>query len=327
MRRSGFTLLELMVVSAVLGIILMLVFGTMITSQKRAKALEDTVDIQQAARQIADIIERDLRHTGFMVSDAAAFCGVDNLNAPDEFYMTDWEVINPGDDLAPTLGATLAGATDAPSDGTYFTVDMLVIEASVPDPAYDTNGDMNPDSDFRVNGGFIIADRNNPERGTVCGAVTGVQLPNQIRVVKVAGGLDAVGAGGSTPEMIIVPALRYRVDVNGNLFRGPIQIASGVEDIQLALFFDLDDDNVIDPGEYFGDGVGPRYVAQGRDAAELREARLSVILRTRRQDPENLIFTAVATENRAVTAGTDGFRRRAYTTVVRMRNLGRRVQM
>ena len=98
MRRSGFTLIELMIVSAVLGVILMLVFGTMITSQKKARTLEDTVDIQQAARQIADVIERDLRHTGFMVSDAAAFCGVDNLNAPDEFYMTDWEVINPGDD-------------------------------------------------------------------------------------------------------------------------------------------------------------------------------------------------------------------------------------
>jgi hypothetical protein len=316
-----------MIVSAVLGIIMMLVFGTMITSQKKARTLEDTVDIQQAARQIADVIERDLRHTGFMVSDAAAMCGVDNINSPDEFYMTNWEVINPGDDLAPTLGATIAGAVGAPSNDTYFTVDTMVMEGAVPDPAYDTNGDTTPDSDFRVGDGVIIADRSNPERGTVCGAVTGIQLPNQIKVVKVAGGLDAVGGGGSTPDMVIVPALRYRVDANGNLFRGPIQIASGVEDIQLALFFDLDDDNVIDANEYHGDGVGPSYVAQGMNAALLREARLSVILRTSSQDPDHPVFSAVATENRAATAGTDGFRRRAYTTVVRMRNLGRRVQM
>ena len=58
-RQSAFTIIELLVAAGILGVILIYVFGTMVTTQKKAIALTDTVDTQQAARQIADLIERD----------------------------------------------------------------------------------------------------------------------------------------------------------------------------------------------------------------------------------------------------------------------------
>jgi len=323
-RNPGFTIIELVVVTTLLSIILVFVFGTMLTTQKRAHALDDTVQVQQTARQIADVMERDLRHTGMMAIDAAALCGVDNTTAPDGFFVTDWEAVTPGLDLNPQLGAWVLGATNVPADGIYFTVDSLVMEGGTPDPTYDTDGDNNPDSDFRVTGGVMIADENNPGRGVACGTVTGVQLPNRLQITITAGGL---AAGGTSQRIVAVPAIEYAIDANGVLSRGPFQIATDVEDLQLAWFFDADTDNIVDANEYLGDGVGPDYTAQGNDATQLREVRLNLVLRTPDADPEHTICTPVATGNRTASGATDGFRRRVYTSVVRLRNLGRRIQM
>ena len=325
--RSGFTLVELMIATVILGLILVYVFGTMVTTQKKAVAVDDTVDLQQAARTIADVLERDLRHTGMMVADAAAICGVDNRLSPDWFFVTNWEVIAPGDDLVPNLGATLVGATTLPSSGTYFNVDSLVMEDGTPEPAFDTDLDGTPDSDFDPTGSVILADLNNPERGAACGAVTGIQPPNQLRIAVAAGGLGAVPVGGEPPIIVAVPAIRYWVDGSGRMFRGPYLLANDVEDMQLAYFNDADQDNVVDPNEYLGDGGGPDYSANSVSAADMREVRINLVLRTPLPDPEHSTGNPIATENRGPEVTNDGFRRRVYTSVVRLRNLGRRVQL
>lgn len=324
-RTSGFTLVELIVATGILGVLLIFVFGTMVTTQKKAAAVDDTVDVQQSARQIADLMERDLRHTGMMVADAAAMCGIDNDNAPDRFYVTNWEVVVPGKDLRPILGATVVTATNLPPSGTPFTVDTLVLEEGSPDPAYDIDGDGTLDSDFATTGYIILADANNPSRGTACGAITDVILPNQLEYALDAGGLTAVPPGGKVPRIVAVPAIRYSLDGSGRLFRNAFQLASNVEDVQLAWFVDLNQNNTIDLGEYRGDGVSANYNPLNVDASLLREIRLNVILRTPDPDPELTTGNPIATENRNVAPTNDGFRRRAYTSVVRLRNLGRRV--
>lgn len=324
-RQSGFTLLELMVATTIMGVVLVFVLGTMVSTQKKAASIDDTVEVQQAARQIADIIERDLRHTGMMVADSAAMCGVDNTTAPDRFWVTDWETVIPGVDLDPRLGATLTGAVNLPILGSFFLVDSVVLEESTPAPAYDTDGDNVLDSDFAIGGGVIIADQANPQRGSACGTVTGVTSPNLLRVNLVAGALDPVVVGMLTPSIIAVPAIEYSVNAAGQLFRGPFPLAENVEDLQLAWAVDTDDDNVIDAT--LGDGISPNYTAQGTSAASLREVRLNVVMRTAQPEPDLSTGNPIATENRAaVAAVNDGFRRRVYTTVVRLRNLGRRIQ-
>lgn len=325
-RNHAFTLIELLIATTIMGVVLVFVLGTMASTQKKAASIDDTVEVQQAARQIADIIERDLRHTGMMVADSAAMCGVDNTNAPDRFWVTDWETVIPGVDLDPRLGATLIGAINLPLTS-FFVVDSLVLEQSTPAPAYDTDGDSVPDSDFAIGGGVIIADQANPQRGSACGTITGITPPNLMRVNLQAGALDAVIVGMLTPSLIAVPATEYSVNAAGQLFRGPFQLAENVEDLQLAWFFDADDDNVVDANEYLGDGTSPDYTAQGNSSANLREVRLNVVMRTQQAEQELTTGNPIATENRVAAAPVnDGFRRRVYTTVVRLRNLGRRIQ-
>ena len=76
---------------------------------------------------------------------------------------------------------------------------------------------------------------------------------------------------------------------------------------------------VVDAGEMKGETSGASYTAQGTDMGDLREVRLNLVVRTRRED-EEFDGRLQATENRAA-AATDGFRRRVYTTTVLPRNL------
>ena len=106
-----------------------------------------------------------------------------------------------------------------------------------------------------------------------------------------------------------------------------------IEDLQVALFFDGDDDGNIDAGEYRGirDGAGVvhEYESGDEDHRELREVRVTVVARTRGEDPDVLANPALANsvtqavENREVGAVPDGFRRRSITLAVRPRNVDR----
>jgi hypothetical protein len=101
-------------------------------------------------------------------------------------------------------------------------------------------------------------------------------------------------------------------------------LAEGVEDLQAAFFFDLNGNNQIDAGEWQADGTGANdYVAQDTDMRDLRGVRLNLVTRTRLED-ERFGGKAQARENRAAGAA-DGFRRRVYTSSVRLRNMGPRV--
>jgi hypothetical protein len=60
----------------------------------------------------------------------------------------------------------------------------------------------------------------------------------------------------------------------------------------------------------------------GDSAADIRMVRISLVVRTAVPDPEDTTFTQPALEDHTGSlAGPDGFRRRVYTTVVKVRNL------
>ena len=122
---------------------------------------------------------------------------------------------------------------------------------------------------------------------------------------------------------VVIPAHEYRITNGDELRRKGWLLAEGVEDLQVSFFFDADDDAVVDyaAGEIKGDGgPGGNYVARDLDASELRQVRANLVMRTRMEDPA---FTGQpqAMENRAGGAPADGFRRRVYTTTVRLRNM------
>jgi prepilin-type N-terminal cleavage/methylation domain-containing protein len=338
-RRSGFTLIELMIAMAVL-LVVVAYLTEMLTRQGRAYTVVDQVtEAQQNLRAIADLLERELRVTGFLVPEGAAVCGVDQTNGPDVLYLSDANALNPTNQNQLGLGASILGGFSGTGGAEILSLDDEVIDGL---PFYDTDGDGNADSDFLEsvnpfrNGGVIVADRENPGRGSACGIVTSVNTgANSIRVDFTSNGMapggTPLGAGGSG-NLVAVPAHVYMV-VNNQLLRDGMVLADDVEDLQFAFFYDLDDDGTVDnaPHEYPGAGDAPvPYQSNAWDNSELKEIRVNIVVRTRTEDAAVLQNPGMAqgqwqvTENRVDPGGFDGFRRRVHTSIVRPRNIGLR---
>ena len=64
-RQRGFSLVELMVVIAVLTLVMGVVFTTVANVQQRSQTETQKVDVTQSSREFIDQIERDLRNVGY----------------------------------------------------------------------------------------------------------------------------------------------------------------------------------------------------------------------------------------------------------------------
>jgi hypothetical protein len=303
-----------MVSVSVVGIVTAAVTWMLAQQGRTYQVVDQVTEIQQNIRTIADLLEREARVTGFLVPEAAAFCGRDNTTAPDIIFLTDSDSLMPG---GGELGATIfSGFSGTNSD--VLNVDDVVLDGV---PFYDTDGDSVPDSDFRPGAGVIIVDSSNPGRGSSCGVVTDVSS-NRIDVDYAIGG-ESIGTGGT---LVAIPAHFYQINANSELTRDGMVLSDGAEDLQVALFYDLDDDGVVDvnvedPGAY---GSNIVYESDSWDNSTLREIRFNVVARTSARDANWTQGFFQATENRAPVAGTDGFRRRVFTASVRPRNVGQR---
>jgi len=325
-RTNGFTLVEMLVAVAILGIVVAGVMETFVVQNRAYTVVDETTEAQQNLRAISYLIERDVRSTGFMVEEGAAACGVDSTNGPDTLFLTDSEPINPEKATTATLGATvIAGYTSSASEK-LLTVDDVVIDrdAAPADAYFDTSGDGVPDSDFVVGRGAILVDTSNPGRGTACGLVTDVNAAgNQVRV-----DFQNFITGGGT--LVLVPAVGYSVQIDAagvsTLMRNGLPLARDVEDLQVAYFIDSDENGqVTTASEYPGSDASPvDYASKDTDHSKLREIRFNIVVRSRNTDPTYLDGFVQATENRGAIGANDGFRRRVFTSTVRPRNIGYR---
>jgi len=323
MRNSGFTIIELMIASAILAIVMVFTLQIFTVNNRAYVKVDSVVDTQQSVRAISSIFERDLRHAGMMVPEGAAICGIDNTNAPDLIYISDYTAINPENAIGIFDGARVQGAVTQVNTGVNtLSLDTLVLEPGTPEPSYDSNGDGTNDSDFNENGGgVIITDLLDPSRGSACGVVTNVDLSTDSITVDIK--TAPLGSAAGATALIAVPALEYRIDAE-KLYRNNLRLADGVEDLQVAYFLDTNGNDAFDVGELYGIS-GNDYLAAASDASELRAVRFNVVTRTRSEDERFTQGFFQATENRSAVAGQDGYRRRVHTAVVRMRNIGDRV--
>jgi prepilin-type N-terminal cleavage/methylation domain-containing protein len=323
MRNSGFTIIELMIASAILAIVMVFTMETFTVNNRTYVKIDSVVDTQQSVRAVASVLERDLRHAGMMVPEGAAVCGIDNDDAPDLLYISDYTATNPDNAIGFFDGARIQGVVSDVTGTTWLTLDTLVIEPGTPDPSYDTFGNGVNDSDFNDDGGgVIIVDLMNLNRGSVCGIVKAVDLAtDKIQVEIKTGKLDGTPANYA---LTAVPALEYRVN-SATLYRNDLRLADGIEDLQIVYFLDMNGNNTVQAGELRGDD-NTDYLATDSDASFLRWVRLNIVARTRAADDRFTQGFFQATENRDDVPGHDGFRRRVYTTIVRMRNVGSRVE-
>ncbi|MEM7412967.1 MAG: PilW family protein [Myxococcota bacterium] len=327
-QRRGFTLVELLIAIAAMGFVLVYTLGTFTANRNTYVVIENVSEAHQNTLAIASLVERDIRNAGYMVPPGAAACGVDLAAAPDTLFVSDSDAIRTADTLPSELAggsnnialSTIPGSWSGPQN---INLGELAVDDQV---TYDTDATVGADSDFQVNGGVIFTDLDNPDRGVHCGIVTAVDTANdRITVNKLSPGTPATSGNWA-----FVPAHVYRI--NGNaLERNGVVMARNVEDLQLAWFYDLDEDGQVDANEDLGaGGTEPNYTADdiggggtNADPALLREIRFNLIVRTAENDPTNTTSagTGQVRENRVNPPGPDGRRRRVHTATIRLRNL------
>lgn len=324
-RSAGFSLIELMVATLIMGMVIVFVLGMFTVQHQTYMVVDQVAETQQNSRAIAGLVERDIRNAGYKVHSQGAACGVDSTSAPDILFLSDAGAIAAVDTLPANLrgvelGASPSGSAPIAPGALSMTLDDVVIDAT---PTYDTDGDGSDDSDFREGGGAILVDLTNPARGVACGFVTSVTAPNAV----VVDFQNILGPAGLPPDLRLIPAISYQVTTPvgapDRLERNGVALAKDVEDIQIALFFDADEDGEVDANEYVG-GAGTVYDNTIVDGATLREMRFSMVVRTAADDPRNptAASTGQAIENRSSNIpGDDGRRRRVHVTAVRLRNV------
>lgn len=329
-RRLGFTLVEVMIAVAILVIVVAAVMQSFVVQNRAYTVTDQVVEAQQSLRAVAWLLERDARMAGFLVPEAAAACAIDNTNASDVVWFTDADALDPTDQERPALGAEASGYSSGTGTKT-ITVDDVVLDRSDLGAGgfYDTDGDGVADSDFVEGGGAILVDVDDPARGVACGIVLDVIGTTSVRVDF----QTSISAPGEGDRVILVPAHVYQVDTSGDepvLTRNGRPLAAGVEDLQVAFFFDRDRDGQVDGEDQAGGempgGIGnaPVYESDDWDNRDLREVRINLVTRTRDPDVTNAIGQFQATENRVAPGGNDGFRRRVHTSTVKLRNVGYR---
>ena len=327
-RAAGFTLIELLVAIAAMAFVLVYTLGTFTANRNTYVVIENVSEAHQNILAIAGLVERDIRNAGYMVPPGAAACGVDSTNGPDVLFVSDAGAIRTPDSLPSELAGGSNSVTLAVIPSSWgATEDVTLGELAVDQQdTYDTDATVGADSDFRVNAGVIFTDLDNPDRGVHCGIITDVDTgTNEITVDKISPGTPP-----SAGNWAFVPAHVYRINANA-LERDGVVMARNVEDLQLAWFYDLDNDGQLDANENLGaGGTEPNFDGSdiggggtNADPALLREIRFNLVVRTAEDDPTDPTSagTGQARENQTAAPGPDGRRRRVHTATIRLRNL------
>ncbi len=355
-RRAGFSLPEVLVSLAILGMVTAYLTNMMVRQGQAYDVVDQTTEMQQNLRVLASVLDREVRMTGAMVPETAAFCGFDSQFGPDVIFLSDVDAVTMTDEAA--FDHTAMAEPAEPDGGTYdgsaagvrtLRLQSLVLDG---DPAYDVDvpPDGIPESDFRIGAGVIFADFNQPDRGTACGLITDITKGTNTLTVNwtpfgTGSTLDPADPSQADPRLVAVPANAYWIDPqapNGppQLIRNGAVLSENVEDLQFAVFVDSDPlGEFVDPGpngqvdlafnEYAGAFAQPQYLARGTNHRALLEIRLNFVLRSRFEDTEfgdedNPGGLFQTTENRVFLGGGDQFRRRVYTSEIRPRNVGGR---
>lgn len=106
----GFSLVELLVVAAIMGMVMIAVFGVYQTTQRSTSAQDEVVELQQNLRIAMEQIARDLRMAGFMV-----------------------------DPNVPPLAEATAGIVTLRTATAFGTAARIAVPLTIPDPSATTN--------------------------------------------------------------------------------------------------------------------------------------------------------------------------------------------
>src|SRR4029453_19084168 len=137
MRRTnqrGLTMGEIMVAVAILTIVVAGVMDSFVAQNRAYTVVDQTTETQQNIRAVGQLLEQDVRMSGFMVPEGAVACGVDAQNGvaiagllpgSDVLYVTDPDPVDPTDQAQADLGSNIS-AGYAPAMATLSLSDLSV---------------------------------------------------------------------------------------------------------------------------------------------------------------------------------------------------------
>jgi prepilin-type N-terminal cleavage/methylation domain-containing protein len=248
----GFSLLELMIAVVILGVITSQMFVALSTQQRSSTSTGRDMDLQEAARLVADLIAFDTRNAGMMVPPEAAVASADGgIDGPDRFCVsaTNYFRVEPGlfwdNRKERFLGAevdvttaTVLTAVDASGINAADQIDIDTVRS-----ANDWNPTNEPNQPLT---GIILARRDG--LGSHCALVTGLVTtagPPTFTLHKdhgVPGDLTN-GLSGTRPRLAAVPAIVYELQPGedgepGTLLRNGVPVSGQIEDLQIEYWVD-----------------------------------------------------------------------------------------
>lgn len=328
-RQTGYSLIELLVAVAILGVILAGVFYSFGVQNEKYVVVDQVTDAQQSLRGVAEMIERDVRRAGYMVPPAASACAHDHTDRPDVVFLSETEAIRPIDELKQNAPELLVG--DLGIEVVSFgSTSVRVTGGGTPKLKIDPGAS----GGLVVGGGVILVDLDDPEHRVACGEIGAIA--GDTLTVDFGPSADATAIGSS--NVLAIPAVVYKIvpatsTDPSQLLRNGLVLAYDVEDLQAVFFFDADGDgNETAASELFGTlnaaGTYPPASGAGFDMATLREVSISVVTVTQDDAPNTTggtetLSRGLVVENRDTNlAPADRRLRRLQTANVRLRNLG-----
>ena len=341
-RTAGFSLIELIVAVSILATAMLYLTETFTRTHKTSVTVEQVSEAQQNLRVISELVERDLRLAGYLVPRHAAVCGNDSSTGPDTLIVSSSDVLRLVSELEtmnPTamggdLGAALVGV------GVGSSIGGANATIRLQQNWLDVQGDG---PDFSQGSGIMIVNRSDSSGRVACGIITAFTVgapgyPNGATLT-VNFVTNSLGPLAAPLDMAAIPANVYVVTPANpgtgrppQLQRNGLLLASDVEDMQIALYFDLDDDRVMDSGEFVGDngqmvgdGISVPYDPTSINGRTLRQVQINLVTATKDDDPntDTRPMSQQLTGNRAAASlqAADRKRRRVYTAMVSLRNV------
>jgi prepilin-type N-terminal cleavage/methylation domain-containing protein len=317
-KELGFTLIELMIATVILGVVTSQVFMVMNTQKRVYISSERVLDVQEDSRTVLDLLTFDVRMAGFMVPEVSGVSSFDNtaavpFDSPDSLCISDSSYFDFPNGAAPSNSLdTAAEHFDASG------IPVALQAGSVTLTTLDIDSD-NGANDFGVGRGVIISDG---VRSHCARILTSVG--NQITFTPNAPSFALY----VQPNVRVVPAIIY--EVNGTqLTRNGLMLSTAVEDLQVEYWVDNSAlgnlNGVIDDATEFPvDDLNNPPGAQVMDTAAIRRVRISVITVTDQNEGAvgqlNLNQQRPASANRPA-GPPDAFKRRRFTTSILPRNL------
>jgi prepilin-type N-terminal cleavage/methylation domain-containing protein len=324
--QAGFSLLELMIAIAIMGVVTAQLFVVMGNQKKVYQSNERAVDTQETARMTLDLISFDTRVGGYMVPSWTAVSSVDGgADLPDRFCVSS-VFVDPGvtgDDnpMESTTqrfpGAPVNAGGIAGNSVTVATLDLNVPPDGIPD--------------FAVGSGVIVASRSETYCARIRNIVSAGPGNNTIFVETndVMSHITSIAGG----ELQAVPANVYELKDPLELQRNGMVLASQIEDFQVEFWVDaagggaknVDDGDTEFPVNNLN---APDPPSGGLTAANdrIRRVRVTVLAVAPLEDQANsasghLAYGRPKIANRDAGDTPDRLRRRAFSASIMPRNV------